>query len=104
MPRGLNGHKSKMFTNGGQGDYASRAADYDLPSINSEQAKGWLRQLQRTSLVSELMNQDTEFQAMHDAGNDRIYSAFLTLDQHVRTHGVQRANSNAPMFSSFAPG
>ena len=40
---------------------------------------------------------------MHNAGNDRIYQAFLGLDDYITTHNVQRARNRGPIRVRFGP-
>lgn len=92
MNRNLNGMKGWMFSQGFDDDRFKKLYDSDEKVIQG---------LERQAIIFNLFNTDSGIQKMHDEANNRIYSAFLALDEYISTNNIQRANSRGDLTQNF---
>ena len=94
MNRNLNGMKGWMFSQG-----YSDGRFNNIYGTNEQIVQG----LERQAIIFNLFNSDSGIQLMHDQTNNRIYQAFLGLDNYISTNKIQRANSRGDLTKQFGP-
>lgn len=94
MNRNLNGMKGWMFSQGFGVDRFGKLYNSDTKIIQG---------VQRQAIIFDLFNTDSGIQSMHDQANNRIYSAFLALDDYISTAKVQRADGRGDLTQRFGP-
>ena len=94
MNQNLNGMKGWMFS---QGFSATK-----FGQIYSSDEK-ILQGLERQAIIFDWFNSDSGIQSMHDETNNRIYGAFLALDDYISANKVQRANGRGDLAQKFGP-
>lgn len=94
MGRNLNGMKGWMFSQG--------FGDVQFATIYNQPSKV-LQGMERQALIFKLFNSDSGIQSMHDQANNRIYSAYIALDQYISTNNVQRAGARGEIKIKFGP-
>lgn len=94
MGRYLNGMKGWMFSQG--------FAEQRFQSLYDEDQK-IIQGLERQAIVFDLFNTDSGIQSMHDQVNNRIYSAFLAIDDYILTNKIQRASNRGDLTQRFGP-
>ncbi|KAI4120816.1 MAG: hypothetical protein LQ338_006748, partial [Usnochroma carphineum] len=94
MNRNLNGMKGWMFSQG-----FSVARFSQIYSSDNKVMQG----LERQAIIFNWFNSDTGIQSLHDATNNRIYGAFLALDDYISKNKIQRANGRGDLTQRFGP-
>ena len=94
MNRNLNGMKGWMFSQG----YLDGRFN-NIYGTNEKIVQG----LERQAIIFNLFSSDSGIQSMHDQTNNRIYQAFLGLDNYISTNKIQRANSRGDITKQFGP-
>lgn len=94
MNRNLNGMKGWMFSRGFE--------DSKFGGLYNEPSKV-IQGLQRQAIIFDLFRSDAGIQTMHDQTNNRIYGAFLALDNHISDNKIQRANDRGDLTQTFGP-
>ncbi|KAL8795202.1 MAG: hypothetical protein Q9182_007556 [Xanthomendoza sp. 2 TL-2023] len=94
MNQNLNGMKGWMFSQG-----------FSVPKFGTlyDSDEKVIQGLQRQAIIFHLFNNDGGIQSMHDATNNRIYGAFLALDDFISTNKIQRANGRGDLTQTFGP-
>ena len=94
MNRNLNGMKGWMFSQG-----------FSVPKFQSiyNTDEKVVQGLERQAIIFDWFNSDSGIQAMHDQTNNRMYGAFLALDDYISTNKVQRANGRGDLTQQFGP-
>ncbi|KAL8679761.1 MAG: hypothetical protein Q9186_003977 [Xanthomendoza sp. 1 TL-2023] len=94
MNRNLNGMKGWMFSQG-----FSVAKFHQIYNSDDKVIQG----LERQAIIFDWFNSDGGIQSMHDQTNNRVYGAFLALDDYVSKNKVQRANGRGDLTQQFGP-
>lgn len=94
MNQYLNGMKGWMFSQRYSDPLFNR-----LYKTNEQIIQG----LQRQAIIFNLFNTDSGIQSMHDQTNNRVYQAFLGLDNYISTNKIQRAKSRGDYTLQFGP-
>ena len=94
MNRNLNGMKGWMFSQG-----FSVARFQGIYNTDEKVIQG----LERQAIVFDWFNSDSGIQSMHDETNNRMYGAFLALDDYISKNKVQRANGRGGLTQKFGP-
>ncbi len=94
MNRHLNGMKGWMFSQGFSDPRFGNLYNSDDKVIQG---------LQRQAIIFNWFNFDTRIQSLHDETNNRIYGAFLALDDYILTNKIQRANGKGDLTQRFGP-
>lgn len=94
MNKILNGIKGWMFSQGFAWPRFSKLYDTDEKVIQG---------VQRQAIIFDLFRTDTGIQSMHNQANNRIYSAFLALDDYISTANVKRAKDRGDLTPNFGP-
>ncbi|KAL8695595.1 MAG: hypothetical protein Q9224_003316, partial [Gallowayella concinna] len=94
MNRNLNGMKGWMFSQG-----FSVAKFHQIYNSDDKVIQG----LERQAIIFDWFNSDGGIQSMHDQTNNRVYGAFLALDDYVSKNKVQRANGRGDLTQKFGP-
>lgn len=94
MNRNINGMKGWMFSQGLSSTIFRRIYNSDDKIIQG---------IERQAIIFDWFNSDPGIQSMHDKTNNRIYSAFLALDDHISTKKIQRAKGRGDLTQKFGP-
>jgi len=70
---------------------------------NPEDDEALLQAIERQAIIFDLFNTDSGYQLMHDQTNNRIYQAFLGLDNYIAAHNIQRPHGRGNMVRFFGP-
>lgn len=96
MAISLNGMKGWMFK-----------LDYKDTLFNTiykpKDDEALLQAIERQAIIFDLFNTDSGYQLMHDQTNNRIYQAFLGLDNYIAAHNIQRPHGRGNMVRFFGP-
>ena len=94
MNKNLNGMKGWMFSQG-----YSDSRFNNIYNTNEKIIQG----LERQVIIFNLFNSDNGIQSLHDQTNNRIYQAFLGLDNYILRNNIQRANRRGDLTKQFGP-
>ena len=94
MEQSLNGMKGWMFNQ----DYSSSSFTRLYPDNKPEAV---IQGLERQAIIFDLFNTDSGFQRMHDETNNRIYQAFIGLDNYVHDANISRAHDRGAITLEF---
>ena len=96
MTQGVNEYKGGMFENEGRGTYRVINGRTTVAQV--------LADLQRMTMVFDLFHKPEmiEFQTAHNEANNRIYQAFLSLDDYIAREQPRRSNGNDIIQAHFA--
>ena len=92
MNRNLNGMKGWMFSQG-----FSVALFQSIYNTDEKIMQG----LERQAIIFDWFRSDSGIQSMHDETNNRMYGAFLALDDYISKNKVQRANGRGDLTQQF---
>lgn len=94
MNKNLNGMKGWMFS--------QKFADARFGKIYDTDAK-IIQGFERQAIIFDWFNSDSGIQSMHDETNNRIYSAFVALDDAISSTKIRRAKGRGDILLQFGP-